>query len=484
MGCGSSVPHKSGFTSSAVSEKEAPPTPLLVGNGERDGSGWKGSDHAGRKYTKEEDNAALPSSSPKAVARDKTPSPKAFRDRRLSKELPSDVSPSSSPYPTRTFRNRRLSKDEESVHKGKKLAELGALKENAVIATDAAAAAGKILLVLGAACLDQEPAIVSPRDALTSRASVGAYSCHGMEPIDGPGAEATSRNKINQDAACVAHALGGDETGVLLCVYDGHGVAGETVSKQVLESIHYELDTRCTPAMLHADPAATLAAAFQSTQDQLAACAAEEPVRVDATESGACALVAYLRERKLWVANAGDCCCVLATQQARESESSISKFTARKLCTEHKCDVLSEQRRIEGYGGFVKTVEYEDGEMVAPARFYEDADERWKGPGLAIARSIGDLSAVRCGLVATPEVTSHALLLPSAAERGGADAGVSCLCEHDAFLILASDGVWEFFTPQAAIDIVAPFYRSGERALDACKTLIKMAAHRKYSRTA
>ena len=82
MGCGSSVPHKSGFTSSAVSEKEAPPTPLLVGNGERDGSGWKGSDHAGRKYTKEEDNAALPSSSPKAVARDKTPSPKAFRDRR------------------------------------------------------------------------------------------------------------------------------------------------------------------------------------------------------------------------------------------------------------------------------------------------------------------------------------------------------------------------------------------------------------------
>ena len=100
----------------------------------------------------------------------------------------------------------------------------------------------------------------------------------------------------------------------------------------MLESIHYELDTRCTPAKLHADPAATLTSAFQSTQDQLmayarhasqcthllctlhctlhsprgvrrACCrlAAEEPMRVDATESGACALVAYLRERKLWV---------------------------------------------------------------------------------------------------------------------------------------------------------------------------------------
>ena len=166
----------------------------------------------------------------------------------------------------------------------------------------------------------------------------------------------------------------------------------------------------------------------------------------------------------------------MATQQARESEATVSKFTARKLNTEHKCNVPSEQKRIESYGGYVKPVEYEDGEMVAPARFYEDVLDRWKGPGLAIARSIGDLRAVQCGLLATPEITSYDLVIPSAHD-GASDGGPSS-SEHDAFLILASDGVWEFFTPQAAIDIVAPFYRGGERAIDACKTLIKMAAHR------
>ena len=50
------------------------------------------------------------------------------------------------------------------------------------------------------------------------------------------------------------------------------------------------------------------------------------------------------------------------------------------------------------------------------------------GPGLCISRALGDLDAVRCGLVATPELCQHTV-----------GAG-------DAFLILATDGVWEFIS--------------------------------------
>mmetsp|Transcript_24374 Transcript_24374/g.62871 ORF Transcript_24374/g.62871 Transcript_24374/m.62871 type:complete len:80 (+) Transcript_24374:964-1203(+) len=63
-------------------------------------------------------------------------------------------------------------------------------------------------------------------------------------------------------------------------------------------------------------------------------------------------------------------------------------------------------------------------------------------PGLAMSRSIGDHVATPIGVVADPELTSHELT-PS-----------------DEFLILASDGVWEFIDSQTAIDIVAPVLRS------------------------
>ena len=97
--------------------------------------------------------------------------------------------------------------------------------------------------------------------------------------------------------------------------------------------------------------------------------------------------------------------------------------------------------------------------MVAPARMYEDEHNRRKGPGLAISRCIGDLNARRCGLIATPRVIKVTL-----------DPSV------DSFVILASDGVWEFITPEFAVELVAQFRRKGMRAIDACKWLIANAA--------
>ena len=62
---------------------------------------------------------------------------------------------------------------------------------------------------------------------------------------------------------------------------------------------------------LREDPAAALTAAFQAAQTQLEAAALRK--ELDAKHSGACSLVAYVREQTLWIANAGDCACVLAT---------------------------------------------------------------------------------------------------------------------------------------------------------------------------
>ena len=99
-------------------------------------------------------------------------------------------------------------------------------------------------------------------------------------------------------------------------------------------------------------------------------------------------------------------------------------------------------------------------EEFEPPRVYEDVSRRYRGPGLAISRAVGDMNARSCGVVATPEVSSMQLQ-PS-----------------DCFLILASDGVWEFISSAEAVEIVRPFFEAEEPASVACTYLIAKAAYK------
>lgn len=423
---------------------------------------------------------------------------------------------------TTKFRRRRLSKENIGIANGASLASIAGgevtspepLQQEeappmslrsamaataATAATRAAMANGKVLLVAremeetpehegsegstspsrrrpgsSASFTNRRDGLSSALSSLTSGQIVGTFSCHGAEPSD---EHEGSIAKINQDCACIAHPVNGDHGAALFCVYDGHGDQGMEVSLQVLQSIRHALADEEGAKMLtfgqsaaaaaafgagtvslRSDPKESLIAAFEAVQAQLEACAEEETPLVDARDSGACATVAYLRDHTLWIAGAGDCSAVLGTCQQGNAQGGA--ITAKRLSTDHKCDLDSERKRIESMGGYVRPAMYDDdGDLVAPARLFEDIYDRKKGPGLAISRGIGDLKAMRCGYIATPEVQKHRI-----------DPA------KDRILILASDGVWEFLSPQEALDLVAPFYLAGRRAFDACKWLIANAA--------
>jgi serine/threonine protein phosphatase PrpC len=72
-------------------------------------------------------------------------------------------------------------------------------------------------------------------------------------------------------------------------------------------------------------------------------------------------------------------------------------------------------------------------------------------PGLAMTRSFGDLAAAQVGVIASPEILEMNLV------------------EGDHFIILASDGVWEFISNEEAANIIMPHYRnnSAEKAAEA-----------------
>jgi len=78
--------------------------------------------------------------------------------------------------------------------------------------------------------------------------------------------------------------------------------------------------------------------------------------------------------------------------------------------------------------------------------------------GLAMARSIGDYAVKDVGVIAEPEVKKFKV------------------SNEDRFVILASDGVWEFIPSQEAVDIVGGFLSYG--CHDACEELIQVAAQR------
>jgi len=61
-------------------------------------------------------------------------------------------------------------------------------------------------------------------------------------------------------------------------------------------------------------------------------------------------------------------------------------------------------------------------------------------PGLAMSRSFGDKVAHSVGVSAEAEVQSFLL-------------GV-----HDKFVVIASDGVWEFLSNEDVANIIWPFY--------------------------
>jgi len=252
--------------------------------------------------------------------------------------------------------------------------------------------------------------------------------------------------------------------------------------QEVLHSIYHELEENAE--RLLAEPAAALADAFEAVNAHLQVllppppslpsgahappsihgcsppplpllpqlCVSEEPREVDATESGACAVVAFMRGCELVVAGAGDCRAVLATRHG-------DVLTAVALSTDHKVSLPGEQARIEKMGGWVRAERggEEDGDFE-PARLYEVEGKPWLGPGLCVARCLGDLNAARVGLIPTPEVCLHTVQ------------------PEDQFLILASDGVWEFVDNDEAVRIVEHFHSKGLPAIDACKYLIAKAA--------
>ena len=115
---------------------------------------------------------------------------------------------------------------------------------------------------------------------------------------------------------------------------------------------------------------------------------------------------------------------------------------------DHKASEPDEEKRILMNGGRVDYFKDVNGNRMGPARVWHLKENI---PGLAMSRSFGDHCAAEVGVIADPEILEMNLT------------------EYDKFIVLASDGVWEFLSNDEVARIIEPHYQanSAEKAAEA-----------------
>eukprot|EP00638_Chattonella_subsalsa_P001853 CAMPEP_0117751248 /NCGR_PEP_ID=MMETSP0947-20121206/10857_1 /TAXON_ID=44440 /ORGANISM="Chattonella subsalsa, Strain CCMP2191" /LENGTH=490 /DNA_ID=CAMNT_0005569583 /DNA_START=415 /DNA_END=1887 /DNA_ORIENTATION=- len=262
---------------------------------------------------------------------------------------------------------------------------------------------------------------------------VGTYSCHGIEPSwDDDGYTA----KINQDRGTVCHPYANSDLTAFFAVFDGHGEKGDKVSHFVMSEVQKHLEKHSS---LSTDPPNALKETFVKVNRLIG------EKNIECMYSGTTAVAVYMHSGTMWTANAGDSRAVMAKNQG-------GKLVAENLSIDHNPDAPEEKARILAAGGFVSPPP----EPGLSARVWLDPE--MTQIGLAMARSIGDHAVKHIGVIPEPEVFQREI------------------SSDDQFMILATDGVWEFIESQEAVNIVAAHLSNGATA--ACQKLIETAAER------
>ncbi len=317
---------------------------------------------------------------------------------------------------------------------------------------------------------------------IETRAFIRAYAgvCErGWQPTD--------PDKLCQDAVVMLEHPPCD--GVLLGVFDGHGSDGAAISSHLRDEVsrHLFQSPKLEQWVMVSDnipapmSAAELAEVEQLLRSDAAGCGAPPPssrqtVRavcgeprlrrdvagalkdalkaaeaslisrqdIDCSLAGSTACLAFVCDGDhLTIANVGDSRAMLLRQ--RRDDATLLPIG---VTIDHKPTLPGETRRIMLAGGRVKALSYPDG-TEGPYRVWLGKED---SPGLAMSRSIGDVIGKRAGVSSSPDIYT-ATLLPT----------------DDAFLVIASDGLWDFMSAAEVSKVVS---QAGVIAANAATALL------------
>ncbi len=238
-------------------------------------------------------------------------------------------------------------------------------------------------------------------------------------------------DKPNQDRAKMQMGIANNGHMHWFSAFDGHGTEGhhcaEFATKQIPKLFAEEMkrnggNTHKALKFSHEQGHADLGSS-----------------KTDDKYSGTTASTLLLEGDTMIVSSVGDSAVILGTR------CSINKMKATQLSNNHTPLRLDERKRIIASGGEVMTTDQRDGDAPINEDWNESdkAPRIWakgeKLPGCGFSRSIGDSYAHSIGVSATSEITEHKV------------------DKMDHILVVCSDGITEWQSPQVIIDFVSNF---------------------------
>ena len=264
------------------------------------------------------------------------------------------------------------------------------------------------------------------------------------------GKDEYGETKTNQDSYLILTKINNLPNYNVFAVFDGHGPHGHLVSqflvnyftdffKSDIQIIKCKSEPEIFNLFLYNDYK-ILRDAVKHCEDELT-----KEETIDSQSSGSTLWMVIQIYKKIICMNIGD-------SRAIISMSEILRDDIKNLSIDHKPNLKKEQERIKKYGGFVEQCVYEDGVADGPFRVW-DSPELIK-PGLAISRSVGDFDASKVGVIAEPEFC------------------LKSIKKEMNFIVIASDGIWEFLENKNVGNIVKKFFENGS-AKEASDELVK-----------
>ena len=231
--------------------------------------------------------------------------------------------------------------------------------------------------------------------------------------------------KVNQDNFIEIAGFPQHPAAYVFGVCDGHGTYGKEVSLYIKQRL---------PTLLGTDPALTSTPKNCLTYSVIQVNEELTNSSLDIAFSGSTLVTILLYGSTLWCANVGDSRAVLA-------RLSHETWVAMPLSRDHKPDDEDESMRIISCGGRIAAYQDELGNPLGPARVWLKDQNI---PGLAMSRSLRDLVASTAGVICIPELTELTLL------------------PEDKFIVIGSDGVFEFMSNEDVVRTVVPYWAKND----------------------
>ena len=253
--------------------------------------------------------------------------------------------------------------------------------------------------------------------------------------------------KVNQDSFLVLQNEYNLKDFNIFAVMDGHGINGHLVSRFVTKyfTSFFQKNKKMNSSNSNEDQIfyrlkkndhEVLKRAFRHAERDI-----EKNSDIDANFSGTTCVMVFQVGNRILCGNVGDSRAIM-----------VKGDKAIPLSIDQKPDDPEESKRIRENGGEISQYE-EDGEKSGPFRVWQKGEVY---PGIAMSRSIGDFVASKLGVIPEPKFIDEKI------------------DKDTKYIIVASDGIWEFLDNDTVKNMVKPFYEKNDPN-GACKELIKKA---------